>query len=72
MHPLLARLRLALGLLLVLALLAACAPEPVTAEGERVKFLYDVFLVAAAVVFVVVAGLIGWSIVRHRDTGDGA
>ena len=72
MHSLLARLRLALGPVLVVALLAACAPEPVTTEGEQVKFLYDVFLVAAAVVFVVVAGLIGWSIVRHRDTGDGA
>jgi cytochrome c oxidase subunit 2 len=72
MPPLLARLRLALGLVLVLALLAACAPEPVTTEGGQVKFLYDIFLVAAAAVFVVVAGLIGWSIVRHRDTGDGA
>jgi cytochrome c oxidase subunit 2 len=59
----------AAGLLLVA--LTACAPQPATAEGEQVKFLYDVFLVAAAAVFVVVAGLIGWSIVRYRDTGDG-
>jgi heme/copper-type cytochrome/quinol oxidase subunit 2 len=51
--------------------LAACARQPVIVEGERVTFLYDVFLVAAAIVFVVVAGRIGWSIVRQRHTGDG-
>jgi len=60
-------------LAVVLALLAAgCAPSPVTVEGERVKFLYDLFLVVATVVFVIVAGLIGWSIVRYRARpGDG-
>jgi cytochrome c oxidase subunit 2 len=63
--------RTAATVALLAVLLAACAPQPVTTEGEQVKFLYDVFLVAAAVVFVVVAGLIGWSIVRYRDTGDG-
>jgi cytochrome c oxidase subunit 2 len=67
--PVRPRTAAAAGLLLVL--LTACAPEPVTTEGEQVKMLYDVFLVAAAVVFVVVAGLIGWSIVRYRETDDG-
>lgn len=39
-------------------------------EGEQVTFLYDVFLVAAGGLFVVVAALIGWSIVSHRDAAD--
>lgn len=49
---------------------AACAPEPASVQGERVKELYDLFLVVAAIVFVIVAGLIAWSIVRYRDRGD--
>lgn len=52
------------------AILAGCVPEPVTTEGARVGTLYNIFLVAAAIVFVVVAGLIGWSIVRYRATDD--
>ena len=71
MHRPLARPRIAVALGVVAALLAACAPEPVTSEGAQTKFLYDVFLVVAAVVFVVVAGLIGWSIVRYREGDDG-
>lgn len=35
------------------------------------KLLYDIFLVVAAVVFVIVAGLLGWSIARYRATDDG-
>jgi cytochrome c oxidase subunit 2 len=50
--------------------LAACAPEPVTAEGREVKALYDLFMVAAAAVFVIVAGLIGWSVIRYRARPD--
>ena len=46
--------------------LTACTQAPATAQGERVAWLYSVFLVAAAVVFVVVSGLIGWSILRYR------
>ena len=71
MHRPLTRPRLAVALGVAAALLTACAPEPVTTEGAQAKFLYDVFLVAAAVVFVVVAGLIGWSIVRYRERDDG-
>lgn len=33
--------------------------------------LYDAFLALAAAIFVVAAGGIGWSIVRHRGAGDG-
>jgi cytochrome c oxidase subunit 2 len=52
-------------------ILTGCAPEPATSEGADVKVLYDVFLVAAAVVFVIVAGILGWSIARHRAADDG-
>lgn len=45
---------------------AACAPDPVGDQGAAVKDLYDVFFYVAAGVFVVVAGLIGWSILRFR------
>lgn len=44
----------------------ACAPDPVGPQGAAVKDLYEVFFYVAAVVFAVVAGLIGWSIVRFR------
>ena len=61
----------AIALVAVATILVGCAPDAATVEGARVKWLYDVFLVVAAVVFVVVAGLIGWSIVRYRDRDDG-
>lgn len=50
--------------------LAACTPDPVTTEGSQVKQLYDLFMLAAAGVFAIVAGLIAWSIVRYRAGGD--
>jgi cytochrome c oxidase subunit II len=54
---------------LTAAVLAGCLPEAATAEARRVTDLYVLFMVAAAVVFVIVAGLIGWSILRYR-AGD--
>lgn len=45
----------------------ACTPEPAGDQGAAVSDLYTVFFYVAAAVFVVVAGLIGWSIVRYRD-----
>lgn len=63
------RLRAAGPLALAVAL-AACTQAPATVEGGRVEGLYNLFLIAAAVVFVVVAGLIGWNIVRYRSRGD--
>ncbi|HEX2194244.1 MAG TPA: cytochrome c oxidase subunit II [Candidatus Limnocylindria bacterium] len=65
-----ARLRLAVIAGLAAVALGGCAPQPVSVEGEAVKTLYDIFLAVAAAVFVVVAGLIGWSIVRYGDRGD--
>lgn len=46
--------------------LAGCLPTAVTDRGREVVWLYDLFLVAAAAVFVIVAALIGWSVVRYR------
>jgi cytochrome c oxidase subunit 2 len=50
---------------------ASCAPDAATRQGAEVESLYDIFLVVAAVIFVVVAGLIGWSILRYRVKGPG-
>jgi cytochrome c oxidase subunit 2 len=52
-----------------LAVIPACAPEAVGEQGEGVGSLYRIFMIVAAVIFVVVAGLIAWSIVRYRDRG---
>ncbi len=49
-----------------LVVVAGCAPQPVNSQGDDIKGLYDLFTVAAAVIFVLVAGLIGWSILRYR------
>lgn len=43
-----------------------CAPSAASREGVAVSGLYEVFLGVAAVIFVTVAGLITWSIVRFR------
>ena len=52
---------------------SACAPRAANVEGAAVNNLYGIFLVVAAVVFVVVAGLITWSIIRYRAApGDDA
>ncbi len=71
MDRLRALLRLAIAPGLAAVVLTGCAPEPATSQGAQVKMLYDLFLVVAAVVFVIVAGLIGWSIVRYRARDDG-
>jgi cytochrome c oxidase subunit 2 len=61
-RPTVAGVVLALGVAL-----AGCAPTPVTHEAREVKSLYDLFMLAAIGVFVIVAGLITWSIVRYRQ-----
>ncbi len=53
-----------------LLLLAACAPEAASEEGGKVAGLYQIFFYVAVVIFVSVAGLIGWSIIAFRDRGD--
>jgi cytochrome c oxidase subunit 2 len=67
------RRALALRRLVVAALVlsaAGCAPNSVTEEGRAVYNLYNLFLYIAAVVFVVVSGLVIWSVVRYRRRGD--
>jgi cytochrome c oxidase subunit 2 len=49
---------------------AGCAPQSVTEEGQAVYGLYNLFLYIAAVVFVVVSGLVVWSVIRYRRRGD--
>lgn len=60
------RLARRLTLALLGLVLPGCLPTAVTAQGRDVAWLYDLFLVAAAVVFAIVAALIGWSVVRYR------
>ena len=50
----------------VAPVMSACLPTAVTDRGREVAWLYDLFMVAAAAVFVLVAGLIGWSVLRYR------
>ncbi|HYN37150.1 MAG TPA: cytochrome c oxidase subunit II [Actinomycetota bacterium] len=61
--------RAALTAVIVLGL-TACTPDPATSRGAKVERLYQVFGWIAAVVFAVVVGLIGWSIVRYRAKDD--
>ncbi len=56
--------------IMVALLVAGCAPTPVTTEGRDAQHAYNIFLVAAAVVFVVVAVWLLWSVVRYRRRGD--
>ena len=61
-------------LLLFAAILAGCAgltpPEPATEQAERVDDLYMLIFGIAIVIFVVVEGLLIWSIVRYRRRDD--
>jgi cytochrome c oxidase subunit II len=55
----------------VAALLATgCAPDSVTEQGRSIHDLYLLFLYIAAVVYVVVAALVIWSVVRYRRRDD--
>lgn len=58
------------GTAILVLVLAGCLPEAATAEGEQVGRVYGLFMVTAAVVFGIVAGLIGWSAVRYRARQD--
>src|SRR5437868_14698500 len=62
--------RSVVALLAVALALGACTAPPATVAADRVQGLYNLFLIAAGAVFVVVAGLIGWNIVRYRSRGD--
>jgi cytochrome c oxidase subunit II len=47
-----------------------CAPTSVTEQGKAIRHDYNVFLYLAAVVFVVVSGLLVWSMLRYRRRND--
>ena len=49
---------------------AGCAPTSVTEQGRAIYNTYNFFLYVAAVVFLVVAGLLVWSMIRYRRRGD--
>ena len=58
------------ALLFVLALIcAACLPESGTAESANVRWLYQVAIIAAAVVFAIVWGWLTWNVLRYRARG---
>ena len=61
--------RLALSAAVGAILLAGCLPDAATRQGEAVAGLYALFLAAAAVVFAIVVGLLGWSVWRYRGSG---
>jgi cytochrome c oxidase subunit II len=47
-----------------------CAPQSVTEQGRAVHNLYNLFLYIAAVVYVIVAALVIWSVIRYRRRDD--
>lgn len=49
-----------------MATLGGCLPEAATDSGRQVTQLYTWFMIAAAGVFVIVVGLLAWTIVRYR------
>ena len=55
--------------LLLTPVLTGCLPASATVEGELVSWLYALVMIAAAVVFAIVGGLLVWSILRYR-AGD--
>ncbi len=60
-------IRRAAAVLAATALVAtACLPAPVTDRGRDVSNLYQLFMIPAAGVFLLVIGLLAWTIVRHR------
>jgi cytochrome c oxidase subunit 2 len=49
---------------------AGCTPQSVTEQGQAIYNLYNLFMYIAAVVFVVVSGLVIWSVLRYRRRDD--
>jgi cytochrome c oxidase subunit 2 len=52
--------------------LAGCTPAPMTEQARQAQWLYNFFMACAAGVFVIVVGLVLWSVVRYRDDGKPA
>ena len=65
------RLRLVASAVLVALLAAGCLPAPATKEARDISGLYVVFVAVAAVVALIVLGLITTALIRFRATpGD--
>lgn len=47
--------------------MSGCAPQAFDAQGGATRDLYGFFFVVATGVFVIVVGLISWSIIRYRE-----
>jgi cytochrome c oxidase subunit II len=62
-------IRRVLAAVVASVLVTGCLPDAATAQGREVARLYGTFMIAAAAVFAVVAGLMIWSIVRYRGPG---
>ena len=55
----------------IAVLLGGCVPQPATKQAQTIADLWVVFALAAAVVGLIVWGLVTWSIVRYRRRGEG-
>jgi cytochrome c oxidase subunit II len=51
-------------------LLSGCAPRTVTEQGHAIGGLYNLFLAVAAVIWLIVTGLMIWNIARYRQRDD--
>ena len=49
---------------------AGCVPQAVTEQGRRINGLYAIFSATAAGIFVIVVGLITWSLLRYRSKSE--
>jgi cytochrome c oxidase subunit II len=47
-------------------LVTGCLPEPATSQAGQIAGLYQLFMIIASGVFVVVWGLLTWSVLRYR------
>src|SRR5438067_11440029 len=51
-------------------LLSGCAQAGATEQGQEIHDLYGIIFVLAAFVFVLVEGLLLWSVIRYRRRDD--
>jgi len=60
------------GVVVVASILTGCAKQGISPQGQDVHQLYIVIMLLAAPVFLVVEGLLIWSVVRYRKRDSGA